>query len=114
MTVGSGLPADEIGKALPYAHPYMMRGGHMFGFGIFALLVPLFLLFLAFGAFRALIGCGPHMYHRGYWDHPGMWEMHHGMGPNGEGCRGVPPMFDEWHRKVHEKESASEPQEKDA
>ena len=61
-----------------------------FGFGCIGLLLPLFLLFVAFGAFRRMLW-GP----RWGWHH-----MHHGwMGTQGEA--GLPPMFAEWHRHAH-------------
>ncbi len=80
----------------PFA--YGMRYGHpfpFFGLGCFAPLIGLFLLFLAFGAFRRMIW-GPR------W---GMHRMHmHGHGPWGE--HGVHPMFAEMHRRAHEAEAA--------
>jgi hypothetical protein len=50
---------------------------HPFGF-----IFPLFLLFFVFGAFRLLVWGGP-------------WRWRHG------GYSGVPPAFDEWHRRAH-------------
>jgi hypothetical protein len=68
-------------------HPFPFFG---FGFGCFGLLIPLFLLFLAFGAFRRMLW-GP----RWGWRHMG----HHG--PWGEHGEGVPSMFAEWHKRAH-------------
>jgi len=81
--------------------PYMYHGyefGHTrfiypfgFGFGCFGLLIPLFLFILAMKAFRFMMW-GPR------WGHMG----HHRHGPWGRHWEnGVPPMFDEWHKKAH-------------
>ena len=101
------IPAGESGN-LPYPYygygmPYW-RHVPFFGFGCFGLLVPLFLLFLAFGAFRRLLW-GPrwgwHMHRRG-------WGSPMGHGPWGES---VPPMFAEWHRRAHGEEPPEEKSE---
>ena len=81
----------------PYGFYGMPYGRHMLGFGGFGLLgclVPLFLVFLFFFALRGLFWHGP----RGWYGHmhPGMWGM------KGDWSKGLPPMFDEWHRRVHE------------
>jgi hypothetical protein len=78
-TEGQPLPYYGHGMAFHHAFPF-------FGFGCFGILIPLFLLFLAFGAMRHLLW-GPR------WGHH--MHMH---GPWGEG---VPPMFTEWHRRAH-------------
>ncbi len=75
----------------PYPYPYPYRGPFFFrpfgwGFGLFGLLVPLFLLFLFFGLFRAIF------WHR-------RWGRY---GPRGDWGQGVPPAFEEWHRRAHE------------
>lgn len=90
------LPASA-GETAAQPHPYFgygMRFWHpfpFFGFGFFGLLLPLLLLFIAFGAFRRMLW-GPrwgwhHMHHRGW------------MGAEGEA--GVPPFFTEWHKRAH-------------
>ena len=82
------LPAPAVGMA-----PYPYYGGpfffHPFGFpGLFCL-VPL-LFFILFGLlFRGVFWHGG--WHGGR--HPGYWE------------NGVPPRFDEWHRRAHEPKS---------
>lgn len=79
------VPAGQMGRLPFFWHP-----GFFLGFGILPVLGPLFLLFLAFGAFRRMMW-GPRWgRHAG-----GPGHMH---GPWGEG---VPPMFSEWHRKAH-------------
>lgn len=80
-------------------HPYYGYGARPYAFhglGCLGLLVPLFLLFLVFGAFRRLIW-GPWRGNR----HPGAW----GRGWN----EGVPPMFYEWHRRMHQADGENAP-----
>ena len=76
------LVGPDAGRFLyPYPPPYW---GHPYGFGFGGFLFPLLFLFLLFGAFR-----------RRHW---------------GGGCAGgpdrwaggVPPRFEEWHRRAHE------------
>ncbi len=97
---GVALDAAKAGD-LPnpgyYGMPY---GRHFFGFGPFGLLgclIPLFLLFLAFASFRHLLWGGPR------------WAMrHHGPWGRHSWGEGVPPMFDEWHRRAHGGSSGEE------
>ena len=92
----------------PYAFYGMPYGRHIMGFGGFGLLgclVPLFLVFLFFLALRGLFWHGP----RGWYGH-----MHHGpwgRAGKGEWSKGVPPMFDEWHRQAHEGQPSEEAEE---
>jgi hypothetical protein len=91
------------GESVPAPYPYY---GYRYGFGFhspfawgFGCLIPIFgvfLLLLALKSFRFLFwgprwGWGGH--HRGHW-----------------GERGVPPMFEEWHKRAHG-ESAEEKKE---
>ena len=71
--------AGAPGAAVPYM-PYMWYRPWGFGFG------PLFFLFVFFFLFRGLLWGG---YYRRGW--------RHGY-PDG----GVPPRFEEWHRRAHE------------
>ena len=94
MTQGLALsaqaPAGEaVQPPLPY-HP-MVYGHPFYGFGFLGCLVPLFLLFLVFFAFRGLLWGGPR-----HWGH-----MHHGPWSRGEPGESLPPMFAEWHRQAH-------------
>jgi hypothetical protein len=96
--VALNLPAPSGSNgAVPLPYPYygMHYGFPFFGFGCFGVLVPLFLLFLVFGAFRAIMWHGPRRWHA---MHHGPW----GMLPTGEGGSDVPPMVAEWHRRMHE------------
>lgn len=80
------LPAPSAGAApyYPYFHgPFFFWP---FGFPVLLCLVPL----LFFGLFGILF--------RGlFWRGPGRWGGHYGPWENG-----VPPRFEEWHRKMHE------------
>jgi hypothetical protein len=86
------VPA-QMGETVPM--PYLVYGHPFFGFGfgLIGCLVPLFLLFLAFGSLRALFWHAPigwsRMYHRRHWD----WRD--------DKNRDVPPFFAEWHRRAH-------------
>lgn len=74
-----------------YGYGYGMRFHHPFGFGFgcFGILFTLFLLFLAMKAFRFAL-----------WGPRWGWGHHHGpWGRRWE--NGVPPMFDEWHKRSH-------------
>jgi len=95
VTQGSPITIEApSGESVPAPYPYYGYGPrfhHPFGFGLgcFGILIPLFLFFLAMKAFRMMFW-GP----RWGWGHHGPWR--HGWGE-----RGVPPMFDEWHKKAH-------------
>ncbi|HEX9246269.1 MAG TPA: hypothetical protein VGA35_08905, partial [bacterium] len=65
--------------AYPYGYPF--HGP--FGFGFFGLLGPILFIFLLFALARGL-------FWRGY-----------GYGCGRGGGRGVPPRFEEWHRRAH-------------
>ena len=94
------VPAAAAGQPVPfygyygYGMPFMF---HPFmGFGFLGLLVPLFLLFLVFGAFRRM------MWSARFGGHP-MHMMHRSWGEKGPGETDfVHPMFAEWHRRAHD------------
>jgi hypothetical protein len=86
--------AYPYGYGMPFHHPFPF-----FGFGCFGLLIPLFLLFLAFAAMR-------HMIWGSRWGHH-MHGMHHGPWQEG-----VPPMFAEWHRRAHGEQSVDDQDKK--
>lgn len=80
---GQPLPVHGHGMVFRHVHSF-------FGFGCFGILLPLFLLFLAFAALRHMLW-GPS------W---GGWGHHH-LHNHGPWSDGVPPMFAEWHRRAH-------------
>ncbi len=96
--VASGLAQRATapgGQTVPVPYPYFWPPffGFGFGFGFLGFLIPLFLLFLVFASLRAL-----------FWG--GRWgmrrNMHHGpWGWREENDKGVPPFFEEWHRRAH-------------
>ncbi len=91
QTAPAPYPYYGWGWGRPFFHPFG------FGFGIFGLLIVLFLNFAAFRALRYMLwgprwGWGHHRY--GRWGGP--WE------------NGVPPMFEEWHKRAH----GEQPEEK--
>jgi hypothetical protein len=84
------------GQTAPMPYPYPYYGWGMpyrhwgFGFGFFGFLIPLFLFFLVLRAFRFL-----------FWGSRFGWGHHH-RGPWGRGWEnGLPPMFEEWHKRAH-------------
>ena len=84
--------AQTSGVAVPAPYPYYWPP-YLFPFGCFVPLIALFLIFLAFSAFRFML-----------WG-PRRWEGHHmhsQYGPwGGDSGNGVPPRFDEWHKRAH-------------
>ena len=85
-SVPAPMPYYGYGYGMPFHRPFG------FGFGCFGPLLVLFLILLAFRAFRFAFwgprwGWGHHMHGRGPW------------GRHWEG--GVPPMFEEWHIRAH-------------
>jgi hypothetical protein len=76
-------PYPYYGYGMPFYRPWG------FGFGFLGFLIPLFLFFLVLRAFRFLFW-GP----RWGWGHRGPWRYGWGEG-------GVPPMFEEWHKRAH-------------
>ena len=77
------MPYPYYGYGMPYHGPF----GFVFGF--FGFLFVLFLFFAALRAFRFL-----------FWGPRWGWGHHHG--PWGRGWEhGVPPMFEEWHKRAH-------------
>ena len=93
------------GQTVPAPYPYYGWGvpfrpwGFGFGFGCFGPLIALFLFFLAFRALGFLFWG-----RRWGWGHRGMY----GPWRHGWGEGGVPPMFEEWHKRAH----GEQPEEK--
>ena len=108
--------AAESGQAAPvppmmyghgYGYGYSIYGPHFGFFPIGAICGSIFFLFLFFGAMRMIFFGG--MRHRG-------WEGRH-HGPWGRHWEnGVPPMFEEWHKRAHGEStpSDSEPTKKES
>jgi hypothetical protein len=84
-TIPAPFPYYGYGYGMPFHRPWG------FGFGFFGCLIPLFLFFLLFGAFRFLFW-GP----RWGWHRGGHGPWRHSWGESG-----VPPMFEEWHKRAH-------------
>ena len=77
----------------PAFYPWHPFFGFGFGWSPFACLIPLLLLFVVFGSFRAL-----------FWIRPMGWRhhmMHHGRWGYDENDKEVPPFFAEMHRRMH-------------
>jgi hypothetical protein len=86
QTVPAPYPYPYYGWGMPF-HAWGPWG---FGFGCFGPLIALFLIFIAFRALGFL-----------FWGRRWGWGRHH-YGPWGRhGENGVPPMFDEWHKRSH-------------
>ena len=85
------------GETVPGPYPYYGYGYGPFhrpwgiGFGFLGLLFTIFLIFLALRAFRFL-----------FWGPRWGWGHRYGPGPWGRPWEsGVPPMFEEWHKRAH-------------
>jgi hypothetical protein len=93
--VANGSPVTieaPSGQSVPAPYPYYgfgygMRAYHPFGFGFgcFGPLLALFLLFVVLKSFRFL-----------FWGPRWGWGHRHGWGEHG-----APPMFEEWHKRMH-------------
>ena len=102
--VAQGSPVTieaPAGQTAPVPAPYPYYGWGMpyhhwgFGFGFLGFLIPLFLFFLVLRAFRFL-----------FWG-PRMGWGHHHRGPWGRSWEnGLPPMFEEWHKRAHGEQPA--------
>ena len=80
------LPYPYYGYGMPFHGPF----GFGYGFGCFGPLLVLFLVLIAFRAFRFAL-----------WGSRWGWGHHHGPWRHGWGEGGVPPMFEEWHKRAH-------------
>ena len=87
-------PYPYYGYGMPFHRPF----GFGYGFGCFG---PLLAFFLLFVAFRFLFWGSRWGWHRGG----------HGPWRRDWGERGVPPMFEEWHKKAHGQSSDTESSE---
>ncbi len=76
----------------PYGYPF--HGPFGYGFGFFGFLGPILFIVLLFALLRGA-------FWRGYgWG----GRSARGYGSGGPCGKGVPPRFEEWHRRVHESE----------
>lgn len=92
------LPNQGIAP-YPYYAPFYPHFGWGFGFFPFGFIIPILFFFLFFALLRGLFFRG--MMYRG-------WGRMGSGGPNGENWpKDVPPMVEEWHRKMHESSSES-------
>lgn len=94
LATNTTLPPQVSNPTAPYLYypPYFHPWG--FGFFPFGFIFPLFFgLFIFFLITRAIFG--------GWRRHaPGYWGGMHGRDPHD-----IPPMVEEWHRKMHEASS---------
>lgn len=91
LASGDRITAPE-GQLAP--HPYYYGPFYRpwgWGFGLFGLFFPLLFVFLFFLAVRGLFFRG--------WRRYDSWKWH-GWGERGQ--RDIPPMVEEWHRRMHE------------
>ncbi len=85
--------AGAMRFGFPYAYGFHPPFG--FGFGILGCLVPIFFFFLIFALFRLIF--------RPHWGGPwrrGGWDYESGD---------IPPRVQEWHRKMHDQDTAPAP-----
>ena len=86
LAASDKLVAPPVGAA---SYPYLPFFHHRpFSYGLFGCLFPLLFGLFVIVLLRSILWRGPmgwrHMGHHGPWD------------------KGMPPMFEEWHRKMHE------------
>jgi hypothetical protein len=95
--VAQGLASSSLaapnGQAAPQPYTYAPFY-RPWGFGLFWPIFPLLFLVLIFLAVRGLFFAG---WRRRSWGG--------GYGPTGWRREGVPPMVEEWHRKMHEQQT---------
>jgi len=97
VTRATVVAVQASGETAPVPYPYYPYGWgwplFLFPFGCFLPLIGIFLVFLAFGAFRFMIW-GPR------WREGRSMHRHHGSW-GWDSANGVPPVFDEWHKQAH-------------
>ncbi len=96
---GQSVPSMPYAYGHGYGMPFHRPFG--FGFGCFGILFTVFFFVLAMKAFRFMVWgprFGRHMHGHGPWR--GHW-----------GEKGVPPMFDEWHKRAHGEQPAEDKKE---
>jgi hypothetical protein len=97
--VNSGKLVIPDGGVMPYCYRMPFYGGWGMGFGFVRCLFPLLGFFLLFALLRGAFWRG------GGWGRRG-W----GHGGYGAGGPGVPPMFEEWHKRAHGEPAPTPPE----
>jgi hypothetical protein len=90
------VAAQNSGETTPAPYPYYygwFLPPFLYPMACFVPLIALFLIFLAFSAFRFMIW-GPR------WSEGHSMHYHHGPWSRGSE-NGVPPVFHEWHKQAH-------------
>jgi hypothetical protein len=102
LAQGVHVVAPETpGTPLPYyGGPFFYPRPFGFGFGLFGFLFVIFFLFLVFAVLRRLFWRG-WMGGRGFGGGPAHWDRD-------RDTSGLPPMFEEWHRRAHAQESGQQ------
>jgi len=100
--VAPALPPMLVGRGYGPGF-YPMMGVHPFFFPFGGICLGLFFLFLFFGFVKMMFF--RRMWHGGHNGHHGPW------GRDWEG--GVPPMFNEWHKRAHGEKSGEEGDKKE-
>jgi hypothetical protein len=105
VTHAAVVVSQTSGSTAPAPYPYYygwVWPPFLFPFGCFVPLIGLFLIFIAFHAFRVMVW-GPRRWEgRRMYGHHGPW--------GGDSTNGVPSMFEEWHKHAHGQPPADENQ----
>ena len=89
---GQPAPVPPMMYGRPYRYGYPMYGPHAMFFPFGAICGSIFFLFLIFGLMK-LVFFGGVRHRGGEGRHHGPWGRHWE--------NGVPPMFEEWHKRAH-------------
>jgi len=96
---GAPIPPMMYGRGYGYGYDYPMYGHHFGFFPFGAICGSLFFLFFFFGFMKMIFF--RHMWHgEGQHGHHGRWGRHWEDG--------VPPMFNDWHKRAHGETPAEE------
>jgi len=99
---GQSVPPMMYDRGYGHGHPdpYGFGYRHHFGFFPFGIIGSIFFIFLFFGLLR-IVFFRP--WHRGHMH--GAWSK--------DWAGGIPPMFDEWHKRAHNEKPAKEEDKKE-
>lgn len=104
QSVENGQPVAPMYGPYGYGHPYGYGFSYRHHFNPFAgICFSIIFLFFFFGFLKMIFFRG--MRHG--------WGNRHGQGPWGKWEGGVPPMFDEWHKRAHEEKPAEDTDKKE-